>query len=87
MIGACPCYPPLSPPVIMSREAERKREKKEYLEHLLECIPLLRELLQSLVHERREQEVRDEEYSMHQEQYEMDSYDAVFETRFIDEWR
>jgi hypothetical protein len=71
----------------MSREAERKREKKEYLEQLLECIPLLRELLESLVDERREEEMWNEEYSMHQEQYEMESYDAVFETRFIDEWR
>ena len=72
---------------IMSRESDRERENRGYLEQLLECIPLVRELLKSLVEERREEEMWDEEYSMHKEQYEVESYDAVFETSFIDEWR
>lgn len=70
----------------MSREAERKREKKEYLEQLLECIPLLREFLELAVAEKRKERDEEEEWSMHQGQYELDWYDANYKQDFLDEW-
>ena len=63
-----------------------EKERTEMFEQLLECIPLVRELLKSLVEERREEEMWDEEHSMRW-RYEVESYDAVFEPSFIDEER
>ena len=70
----------------MSREAERKREKKEYLEEILACIPMLRELLGLALAEYRRERDREEEWSMHQNQYELDWHKANFEQDFMDEW-
>ena len=70
----------------MSREAERKREKKEYMEEILACIPLLRELLELAVAEKRRERDEEEEWSMHQGQYQLDWHDANYKQDFLDEW-
>ncbi len=54
---------------------------------MLECIPLLRELLESLLRERREEEIWDEEWKLQKEQYQEDVGYAEFKRDFIDDWR
>ena len=71
---------------IMSRDNERSRDAREYVRELLDCIPLLRELLESLLRERREEEIWDEEWKLQKEQYEVDVGDAEFKRDFIDDW-
>jgi len=72
---------------IMSRDTERRRDASEYVRELLDCIPLLRELLESLLRERREEEIWDEEWALQKEQYEGDVGHAEFKRDFIDDWR
>ena len=71
---------------IMSRDNERRRDAREYVRELLDCIPLLRELLESLLRERREEEIWDEEWKLQKEQYEEDVGDAEFKRDFSDDW-
>ena len=80
------CRNPANSPSIMRREEEPRRENNEYLEDLLACIPFIRELLQSLVDEQREEKIWEEEWSMHKEQYEAEPQNADFDGDFIDEW-
>ncbi len=72
---------------IMSRDTERRRDAREYARELLDCIPLLRELLDSLLRERRKEETWDEEWALQKEQYEEDVGHAEFKRDFIDDWR
>ena len=82
-----PCGAQDSQSPIMSRDTERRRDAREYVRELLDCIPLLRELLESLLRGRREEEIWDEEWGLQKEQYEEDVVDAIFKRDFIDDWR